>query len=52
MNSTLEQIRFLHATIELCKEEIHDDLVDGNRAVKYIFLIEIHILQMHITHQP
>ena len=33
-NSQLETFRSLHAIVELCKEQMHDDLVDGARGVK------------------
>ena len=33
-NSVLETFRSLHATIEICKEQMHDDLVEGATGVE------------------
>ena len=48
MNSQLETFRSLHAMIEICKEQMHDDLVDGARGVKLLsFIFIVYRLSFH-----
>ena len=48
-NSKLEAFRSLHAVIELCKEQMHDDLVEPAHGVKTISPIILALIYKFAT---